>query len=144
MGKKLCMKNLPLAFFVFVFVMAASGTATAAVNHNTQQPDAYVVESGKMFTGPTAIQDSIDSSYTQDCYNVYVKPGNYSQQLTVSKSITLKGMGTNPEATTIEINTDGNVIIVPDDVTVTLKNLAIINTGTGTALSDTGMINLIN
>jgi len=55
------------------------------LDHNTQQPDAYVVESGKMFTGPTAIQDSIDSSYTQDGYNVYVKPGNYSQQLTVTK-----------------------------------------------------------
>jgi len=53
-------------------------------------------------------------------------------------------MGANPEATTIEINTDGDVITVPDGVTVTLKNMAIINTGTGIALSDTGMINLIN
>lgn len=144
MGKKLYFKKLPLALFLLVVVIAVSGTATAAVDLNAPQPEAYVVESGKVFTGPTAIQDSIDSSSTRDGYKVYLQPGDYYQQVTVTKSITIKGMGANPEDTKIEINTDGNVINVPDGVTVTLKNLAIINTGTGKALSDTGIINLIN
>jgi len=40
MGKKLCMKKLPLALFVFVLIMAASGTATAAwiIIPNNQMP----------------------------------------------------------------------------------------------------------
>lgn len=143
MVKKMYWTKLSLTFFVLVVTLAASGTTTAAINPNTQLPDAYVLESGKMFTGPTAIQDSIDSSYTMDGHNIYIKPGNYSQEITVTKSITLRGMGTTPEDTKIEMNTTGNVINVPEGVTVTLKNMAIINNG-GMALSDGGIINLIN
>jgi hypothetical protein len=144
MVKKVYLTKLPLALFVFVLISATIGAATAATNPNTQLPDAYVVQSGKGFSGPTAIQDSIDSSSTLDNYKVYLQPGNYSQQVTVSKNIRIKGMGTNPEDTTIEVNTDGYGITVPDGVTLTLENIAITNTGTGRALSDTGMINLIN
>jgi len=143
MVKVILFKKIFLAILLFALTMVVIGTVTAAVNPNSPQPDAYVVESGKMFTGPTAIQDSIDSSYTMDGHNIYIKPGNYSQEITVTKSITLKGMGTTPEDTKIEMNTTGNVINVPEGVTVTLKNMAVINNG-GIALSDGGIINLIN
>ena len=142
MVKVIYFQKLPLTIFLLAFALLFSGTVTA-VNPNIQLPDAYVVESGKMFTGPTAIQDSIDSSYTMDGHNIYIKPGNYSHEITVDKSITLRGMGTAPEDTKIEINTTGNAINVPAGVTITLKNMAIINNG-GMALSDGGIINLIN
>jgi len=47
------------------------GTA-AAVNPNNQLPDAYVMQSGKGFSGPTAIQDSIDNPNTLEGYKVYL------------------------------------------------------------------------
>jgi len=144
MVKKVYLTKLSLALFVFVLISATIGTATAATNPNTQLHDAYVVQSGKGFSGPTAIQDSIDSLSTLDGYKVYLQPGNYSQQLNVSKNIRIKGMGTKTEDTTIEVNTDGFVITVQDGITLTLENMAIANTGTGMALSETGVINLIN
>ncbi len=144
MGKKIYMNKLPLVLFIFVVSLAASGTATAATDQGNSLPDAYVVESGKMYTGTTALQDSIDSDYTQDGYNIYLQPGNYSQPITIDKNLRIKGMGANPEDTVIELTTDGSVVNVPDGVTVTLKNLAIINRGSGTALSDSGIINMIN
>lgn len=144
MVKQVYLTKVPLALFVLVLITATTGAATSATNSNTQLPDAYVLQSGKGFSGPTAIQDSIDSSSTLEYYKIYLEPGNYSQQLNVSKNIRIKGMGTNPEDTTIEVNTDGFVITVQDGITLTLENMAITNTGTGMALSETGVINLIN
>lgn len=143
MGKKLWIK-LPLLLFVLVVALAACGTATAKVNPNAQLPDVFVVESGNTFTGSTAIQDSIDSSNTIDENHVYIQPKTYSEQIVVSKSLRIRGMGANPEDTTIEFNTDGNVVTIPEGVTVTMENLAITNTGTGRAILNNGALNLIN
>lgn len=54
MGKKNYIKKLPLSLFIFLVALTASGTVTAVTETGNPLPDAYVVESGKMYTGPTA------------------------------------------------------------------------------------------
>lgn len=136
--------RIPLLLFIFVIVLAACGTATAQTDPNAQLPDVYVVDTGEGFTGSTPLQDSVDSSNTLDGSYVIVNPGTYSQQVNINKNLYIIGAGTTPADTTLEFNTDGNVITVPEGVVLTIENMAITNTGTGRAIGGDGAVNLIN
>lgn len=101
-------------------------TTNTSIN-DSQLTDPYVVESGESFFGPNAIQNAINSPNTLNGYHIQIEAGTYFEQLTITKSLTLIGMGASPTDTIIDGSGTGTVIYIPAGVTVTLINLTIQN-----------------
>ncbi|HMK54628.1 MAG TPA: hypothetical protein VK444_07595 [Methanobacteriaceae archaeon] len=125
------LQKISLILAVFLLALALSGAATAKVDPQATLPDVFVVDSAASFNGATSLQDAVESA--NDGFYIQIQPKTYNQQINITKSVTLRGMGTNPEDTIIE-NSGDYVINIPDGVTVTLENLLILNTGTGRAI----------
>ena len=142
-------KNLQmkLAFLVFTLLVAVMGTGavSAALEAPVDYSSAYVVENNYSFTGPASIQDAADNYETMEGYHIDVETGAHEEQVTFTKNLHIKGMGTNPEDTIIWTYSDeGTTVTIAPETIVVMENLAIWNSGNGPAIINNGQLTLIN
>ena len=138
-------KNLTFLVFTLLVAVMLSGAVSAALEAPADYPSAYVVENNYSFTGPTSIQDAADNYETMEGYHIDVETGAHEEQLTFSKNLYIKGMGTNPEDTIIWTYSDeGATVTIAPETIVVLENLAIWNSGNGQAIINKGQLTLIN
>ena len=142
-------KNLQmkLAFLVFTLLVAVMGTGavSAALEAPVDYSSAYVVENNYSFTGPASIQDAADNYETMEGYHIDVETGAHEEQVTFTKNLHIKGMGTNPEDTIIWAYSDeGATVTIAPETIVVMENLAIWNNGNGPAIINNGQLTLIN
>jgi len=104
-----------------------------------------VVENNYSFTGPASIQDAADNYETLEGYHINVETGAHEEQVTFTKNLHIKGMGTNPEDTIIWTYSDeGATVTIAPETIVVMENLAIWNSGNGQAIINNGQLTLIN
>ena len=142
--KNLQMKLTFLVFTLLVAVMV-TGAVSAALEGSADYPSAYVVENNYSFTGPASIQDAADNYETMEGYHIDVETGAHEEQVTFTKNLHIKGMGTNPEDTIIWTYSDeGTTVTIAPETIVVMENLAIWNSGNGQAIINNGQLTLIN
>jgi hypothetical protein len=140
MTKNLQMK-LTLLLFTLLIALSFSG-AVSAVAVSNQPTGSYVVETQENFYDSTAIQDAIDDADTVNGDNIQIDPSVHFEQVTVTKNITLTGMGTTPERTNIV--SSGGTVIIPSGVSAVLENMAIWDINNDPAIINNGQLTLIN
>jgi hypothetical protein len=142
--KNLQMKLTFLVFTLLVAVMV-TGAVSAALEAPVDYSSAYVVENNYSFTGPASIQDAADNYETMEGYHIDVETGAHEEQVTFTKNLHIKGMGTNPEDTIIWTYSDeGATVTIAPETIVVMENLAIWNNGNGPAIINNGQLKLIN
>ena len=142
--KNLQMKLTFLVFTLLVAVMV-TGAVSAALEAPVDYSSAYVVENNYSFTGPASIQDAADNYETLEGYHIDVETGAHEEQVTFTKNLHIKGMGTNPEDTIIWTYSDeGATVTIAPETIVVMENLAIWNNGNGPAIINNGQLKLIN
>jgi len=142
--KNLQMKLTFLVLTLLVAVILSGAVSAGLVLPEENYPSAYIVENGYSFTGSASIQDAVDNYETVEGYHIELEPGVHEEQVTMDKELTFTGLGANPEDTVIESVSDGGTIIISNDVSVVMENLAIWNFGTGDAIVNNGQLTLIN
>jgi len=138
-------KNITFLVFTLLVAVMLSGAVSAALEAPADYSSAYVVENNYSFTGPASIQDAADNYETLEGYHIDVETGAHEEQVTFTKNLHIKGMGTNPEDTIIWTYSDeGATVTIEPGVAVLLENLHIWNSGNGQPIINNGQLTLIN
>ncbi|MBF4475777.1 hypothetical protein [Methanobacterium formicicum] len=139
--------QMKLTFLAFTLLMAViiSGAASAGLELPEQSyTSAYVVENGYTFTGSTSINDAANNFETMDGNHVEIETGVHEEQVTVNKNLNFTGVGANPQDTVIQSNSESGTVIISTGMSVVLENLSIWNYGTGEAVVNNGLLNIVN
>ncbi len=138
-------KNITFLVFTLLVAVMLSGAVSAALEAPADYSSAYVVENNYSFTGPASIQDAADNYETLEGYHIDVETGAHEEQVTFTKNLHIKGMGTNPEDTIIWTYSDeGATVTIAPETIVVMENLAIWNSGNGQTIINNGQLTLIN